>query len=90
MNKYNNRITESYVRSLSKVNRELQDAFDLEISRLKERERQLQEALRIKTRLDLLNTMDKELKMKDLSDIDNLESSAHLGTQLLIMLSQLQ
>lgn len=69
----------TYLRDqLAKVNDDLTSAFDLELARLKAEERELQEAWRLKTRLDLLNTLDKELQMGDLSEQDGLATRADI------------
>jgi hypothetical protein len=80
-----NRSTNGYLTTLSQVNDDLTNALDYELEKLKREEKQLQDALRLKTRLDLLQTIDKELKMNnDLSenaDFDSLgldSSSAYL------------
>lgn len=63
-----NRTTERYLNTLKQLNTELTSAFDSELDKLKSEEKQLQEALRLKTRLDLIHSLDKELQMNgDLS-----------------------
>lgn len=63
--------TDTYLRQLTRVNNDLKNAFDFELEKLKDQERELQEALRLKTRIELLSTLEKELQMKDLSELDN-------------------
>lgn len=58
----------SQLSELTRVNDDLKTQFDLELMRLKEREKQLQDALKLKTRLDLLNSMEKELAIDNLDD----------------------
>ena len=57
-------------RSLQHVNDELQNTFDSEFRRLKEEERRIQDILKLKTRAELLHTMQKELEMDNLSTLD--------------------
>jgi hypothetical protein len=67
---------------LMRVNNELRTQFDNELQRLKEEERALQDALKLKTRYELINTMEKELEVGNLSvagggldDVGNLRAS---------------
>lgn len=56
--------------ALVQVNNELRATIDFEMQKLKEQEKQLQDALRLKTRMDLITTMERELQMEDLNDVD--------------------
>ena len=79
-----NRSTNGYLTTLSQVNDDLTNALDYELEKLKREEKQLQDALRLKTRLDLLQTIEKELKMNnDLSENADFDSSGLDSSYLL-------
>lgn len=60
---------ETLRQELQTINTKLQLSLDIEMQKLKEQEKELQEALKLKTRTDLIKAMENELAM------DNLEES---------------
>lgn len=76
------RITDAYLRQLTQVNANLTNAFDSELEKLKSQERELKEAMRLKTRLNLLNQLERELQLEDLSELNGLGTRVNLLNSL--------
>lgn len=73
--KTKNHELESLRQELQSINSKLQLSLDIEMLKLKEQERELQEALKFKTRTDLIKAMENELALESLEEsTQNLES----------------
>ncbi|RNA05894.1 hypothetical protein BpHYR1_038101 [Brachionus plicatilis] len=75
---------ETLRQELQTINTKLELSLDIEMQKLKEQERELQEALKFKSRTDLIKAMENELAMEsleesmlDLKSVSNLNSSFH-------------
>ena len=75
--------------SLNDINNELTSSISLELDRLKDEEKYLQNALQLKTRQNLIHTLEKDLEMDNLKSTSfNLNTSGSSPQRLQQLMSQ--